>query len=60
MYGVKLEIFRDPSFRNVSGKWTGLDVDVSRFFFRARILHLIGIGIGNREQTIPTVTGGVS
>ena len=27
--GVKLEVFRDPSFDYVSGKWTGfLDVNV--------------------------------
>ena len=25
---VKLEVFRDPSFDDVSGKWTGFDVDV--------------------------------
>ena len=34
--GVKLEVFRDPDFGNVSGKlWTGFDIDVSRFFFCA-------------------------
>jgi len=31
--GVKLEVFRDPGFGNVSGEWTGFDVDVNRFFF---------------------------
>ncbi|KIM63844.1 hypothetical protein SCLCIDRAFT_1213981 [Scleroderma citrinum Foug A] len=27
MCGVKLEVFRDPGFSNVSGEWTGFDVD---------------------------------
>ena len=58
--GVKLEVVRDPSFGNVSGEWTGFDVDVSRLFFVSARYHLIGLDIVNREQTIPTVTGGVS
>ncbi|KIM65064.1 hypothetical protein SCLCIDRAFT_586486 [Scleroderma citrinum Foug A] len=57
MYGVKLEVFRDPGFGNVSGEWTAFDVDVGSFF------ALIGTSITiylRREQTIPAVTGGVS
>ena len=61
MYGVKLELFQDPGFGNVSSEWTGFDVDVSRFFLVHAHYRLIGIDdIENREQTIPTVTGGVS
>ena len=58
--GVKLEVVRDPGFGNVSGEWTGFNVDVSRFFFVHAHHHLIGLDIVNREQTTPTVTGGVS
>jgi len=57
--GVKLEVFRDPGFGNVSGQWTGFDVDVSRFFFVHAHYYLIGHYL-SREQTIPIVTGGVS
>ena len=61
MSGVKLEVFRDTSFGNVSGKWTGFDVDVSRFFIvYAQYYHLIGTDIANRERTILAVNGGVS
>jgi len=59
MCGVKLELFQDPRFGNVSGEWTGFDVDVSRFFFVHLHYYLIKIDIANREQTIATVTGGV-
>ena len=55
--GVKLEVFQDLGFGNVSGEWTGFDVDVSRFFFMHAHYHL---DIANRGQTIPTATGGVS
>jgi len=58
MCGVKLEVFQDPGFGSVSGEWTGFDVDVSRFFLCAHY-YLIGHCL-YREQTIPTVTGGVS
>ena len=58
--GVKLELFRNPGFGNVLGEWTGFDVDVSRFVFVHGHYHLIDIHFANREQTIPTVTGGVS
>ena len=57
--GVKLDVFRDPGFGIVSSKWTGFDVDVSSFFFVRAHYHLIGHYL-YREQTIPTVTGGVS
>ena len=30
--GIKLEVFREPGLSNVSGEWTGFDVDVSSFF----------------------------
>ena len=30
--GVKLEVFRDHGFGNVSGEWTGFDVDVGETF----------------------------
>ena len=60
MCGVKLEVFWDPGFSNLSGEWTGFDVDASRFFSVRTHCHLIGIDIVNREQMIPTVTGGVS
>jgi len=59
MWGVKLEVFRDPGFGNVSDRWTGFDVDVRRIFFVHTHYHLIGHCL-YREQTIPTVTGGVS
>ena len=59
MCGVKLELFQDPRFGNVSGEWTGFDVDVSRFFFVHLHYYPIKIDIANREQTIATVTGGV-
>ena len=55
--GVKLEVVRDPGFGNVSGEWTGFVVDVSKSFF----VHThFDIDIANREQTSPTMTGGVS
>ena len=57
--GVKLEVFRDHRFRNSSSEWTSLDVDVSRLFY-VHAQYLIDIDITNREQTILTVTGGVS
>ena len=59
-YGVKLEVFQDHGVGNVSGEWTGFNVDVSRFFFVHTYHHLIGVDIANREQTIPTATGRVS
>ena len=31
MRGVKLEVFHDPGFGDVSGEWTALDVDVGIF-----------------------------
>ena len=59
-YGVKLEAFCDLSRSNPKCQWIGFDVDVSRSFFVHPHYYLIGIDITNREQTIPTVTGGVS
>ena len=32
MCGVKLELFHDPGFDNVSGEWTAFDVNVGSFF----------------------------
>ena len=59
-FKVKLEVFRDPGFRNVSGEsWSGFDVDVSGFFFVHVRYYLTGHCF-YREQTIPTVTGVVS
>lgn len=57
--GVKLEVFRDPCFSNVSGQRTGFDVEVSNFFFVHAHYYFIGHRL-SREQTIPTVTCGVS
>ena len=59
MCGVKLDVFRDPGFGNLSGEWTGFDVDVSRLFFVHAHYHLISHCL-YRGQMIPTVTGGVS
>ena len=48
MWGVKLEVFRDPGFGNVSGKWTGFDVDVGRFFLCTHIaISLVTVYTGN-------------
>ena len=58
IYGVKLEVFRDPGFGNVLGEWMGFDVDVSRLLLLHA--HYYPIGRLYREQMIPTVTGGVS
>jgi len=60
VYGIKLEVFQDPGFGIVSGQRAGFDVDVSRPSFMCIHYNLIRIGIANREQRIPTVTGGVS
>ena len=49
MWGVKLEVFRDPGFGNVSDKWTSFDIDVSRFFF-THIASLLTVHIGNRRS----------
>ena len=57
--GVKLEVFQDHGFGNVSGEWTSFNVDVSKFYFVHAHYYLIGHCL-YREQTIPTVTGGVS
>ena len=49
MNGVKLEIYHDPGFGDVSGEWTAFDANVGSFF-----AHLIGTGIiiylGNRQS----------
>jgi len=49
MCGVKLGVFDDPGFCDVSGEWTTFDVDVGRFF-----ACLIGtdttIYLGNRRS----------
>ena len=57
--GIKLDVFQDPRFGIASGEWTGFDVDASRCFFVHAHYYLIGHCL-YREQTIPTVTGGVS
>ena len=31
MRGVKLEVFHDPGFGDISGEWTAFDVDVGFF-----------------------------
>ena len=47
MCAVKLEVFHDPGFRDVSGKWTAFDVDVGSFY--ARLIGTdITIYLGNR------------
>ena len=49
--GIKLEVFQNPRFGIALGKWTGFDVDVSRFFFCARtllIVSLVAVYTGNR------------
>jgi len=49
--GVKLEVFQDPDFGNVSGKWIGFDVDVSRFLFvHALTISLVTVYTGNRRS----------
>jgi len=50
MCGVKLEVFQDSGFSNVSGEWKGFDVDVSGFFFVHAHYYLIQVTIytGNR------------
>ena len=55
MCGVKLEVFHDPGFGDVSGEWTALDVNVGFLHFSLALISLF-----TREQTIPAVTGGVS
>ena len=59
--GVKFEVFRDPALGNVSGEWTGFDVDVGGIFpVSEHYLHIsIGITV-HRKQMIPAVTGGLS
>ena len=56
MHEVKLEVFHDPGFSDVSGEWTALHVIVSSFctshWHRHHCLF--------REQTILAMTGGVS
>jgi len=49
--GVKLEVFQDRNFGNVSGKWTGFDVDVSRSFLCTQItISLVTAYTGNRRS----------
>ena len=56
MNGVKLEVFHDPGFGDVSGEWTAFDVNVGSFCTS----HWHQYHYLFREQTIPAVTGGVS
>ena len=56
MNGIKLEVFHDPGFGDVSGEWTAFDVNVGSFLHVSLALALLLF----REQTIPAVTGGVS
>jgi len=47
--GVKLEVFQDPGFGDVSGEWTGFDIDVSKFFLCMHItISLVTVYTGNR------------
>jgi len=51
MCGVKLGVFDDPGFCDVSGKWTAFDVDVGSFF--ARLIGTdITIYLGNRRSRL--------
>ena len=51
MRGVKLEVFHDPGFGEVSGEWTAFDVDVSSLF--ARLIGTdITIYLGNRRSRL--------
>ena len=48
MWGVKLEVFRDPGFGNVvSGEWISFDIDVNRFLF-THITSLLTVHIGSK------------
>ena len=51
MCGVKLEVFDDPSFCDVSGEWTAFDVDVGSFF-PCLIGADITIYLGNRRSRL--------
>ena len=48
--GVKLEVFRDPGVGNVSGEWTGFDVDVGGIFLVSVHYFHIGIDSTPRKQ----------
>jgi len=51
MYGVKLEVFHDPGFCDVSDKWTAFDVNVGSLF--ARLIGTdIAIHLGNRRSRL--------
>jgi len=59
--GVRFEVFRDPALGNVSGEWTGFDVDVGGMFPISAHYFRISIDITvHRQQMIPTVTGRLS
>jgi len=58
---IKLEVFRDLSFGNVSAEWMGPDVDVGKIFPVPAHYFRISIDITiDRKYMIPTVTGGIS
>ena len=51
MCGVKLEVFHDPGFGDVSGEWTAFDVNVGGLF--ARLIGTnITIYLGNRRSQL--------
>jgi len=51
MCGVKLGVFHDPGFCDVSGEWTPFDVDVGSLF--ARLIGIdIAISLGNRRSRL--------
>ena len=47
--GIKLDVFWDPYFSNLSGGWTGFDVDVSLYTHITISLALI-LQLGNRRS----------
>ena len=49
--GVKLEVFRDPSFDYVSGEWIGFHVSVGRIFPRSAYYFHVSIDITHRKET---------
>jgi len=50
--GVKLDIFHDPGFGDVSGEWTVFDVDVSGFLFARLIGTDLIVYLGNRRSRL--------
>ena len=48
--GIKLEVFRDPGFSNVSSEWIGFDVDVSKSFLTLLHTSLVTVYAGSRRS----------